>query len=302
VIAPEGTPWARELNNFARDVEASTAGRVRVKWYFGGIAGDELEALERIKRGQLDGEAGATFCEHLAPSMRVTRIWGVLQSRGELSHVMKQLRPALDQEFATNGFVNLGLASFGRVILFTRRPVRTMEDLRGQRMWVWRSDDMGRKMFEGMGVRVVTTELNDAGQAYDERRHDGFSSIAIGALAFQWSSRTPYYSDMTLGMLPACLAVSQRAFNLLSQVDREALRAAGAKLSLRIDDAGDSQEDQLVEKLFEKQGLKRVRPTPQLRQEFLSAARAGRDKLEGIAPDLLERVLTWLADFRSEHR
>ena len=58
-VAPEGTGWAREFKAFARDAEAFSNGQVRVKWYFGGIAGDESVVPERIKRGQLDGEAAA---------------------------------------------------------------------------------------------------------------------------------------------------------------------------------------------------------------------------------------------------
>ena len=47
-IAPEGTSWARELKAFARNLERATDGAVRVKWYLGGVAGDEAEEVERI--------------------------------------------------------------------------------------------------------------------------------------------------------------------------------------------------------------------------------------------------------------
>ncbi|MCA1664398.1 MAG: hypothetical protein LC659_09050, partial [Myxococcales bacterium] len=58
-IAPEGTSWARELKAFARGVEKATDGALRVKWYLGGVAGDEAEELARVERDQLDGGAGA---------------------------------------------------------------------------------------------------------------------------------------------------------------------------------------------------------------------------------------------------
>src|SRR3954463_9025735 len=66
-VAPDGTSWAREARAFAREVENVTANGVRTKWYFGGIAGDEMEELARLRRGQLDGIAGAVYCERLAP-------------------------------------------------------------------------------------------------------------------------------------------------------------------------------------------------------------------------------------------
>ncbi|MGZ3405855.1 MAG: hypothetical protein ACXVAN_05380, partial [Polyangia bacterium] len=46
-IAPDGTEWARLSRNFAREVEQGTDGEVQIKWYFGGIAGDEKEMIAR---------------------------------------------------------------------------------------------------------------------------------------------------------------------------------------------------------------------------------------------------------------
>jgi len=54
-VVPEGTAWWREIRNFQNVVEKETGGQVRLKIYFGGIAGDELEVGERIRREQLDG-------------------------------------------------------------------------------------------------------------------------------------------------------------------------------------------------------------------------------------------------------
>lgn len=62
-VAPEGTGWARLLRSFTRDVESATGGDVKVKWYLGGIAGDEVRVLERIRRDQLDGAALAIVCD-----------------------------------------------------------------------------------------------------------------------------------------------------------------------------------------------------------------------------------------------
>src|SRR3954466_7055760 len=80
-IAPDGTSWARELKAWARGVESGTHGEVKVKWYLGGIAGEETAALDRVDRDQLDGVAGALMCEALAPTLRVMRVPGLIQNR-----------------------------------------------------------------------------------------------------------------------------------------------------------------------------------------------------------------------------
>ena len=50
-VAPEGSGWARELSALARYVEAEAKGALRVKLYFDGVAGDELEMGERMQQG-----------------------------------------------------------------------------------------------------------------------------------------------------------------------------------------------------------------------------------------------------------
>src|SRR5262249_20794068 len=78
-VAPDGSAWARELKAWARDVESTTEGAVHIKIYFGGIAGDELTVLDRIRREQLDGAIGSELCTRLAPSLKVARIIGAFR-------------------------------------------------------------------------------------------------------------------------------------------------------------------------------------------------------------------------------
>jgi TRAP-type C4-dicarboxylate transport system substrate-binding protein len=92
-VAPTGSPWARELTSFARQVESASDGAVKVKFYFNAVAGDEKEELERLRHGQLDGAAsGQLLCEQLAPSLRVSHLPGVFQDRDEASWVLAGLR------------------------------------------------------------------------------------------------------------------------------------------------------------------------------------------------------------------
>src|SRR5439155_699704 len=80
-VAPEGSSWAREGLAFARDVEQRTDGRVRVKVYFGGITGDEVQTIEQARRGRVDAIAsGGMSCLALAPSLRVFRVPGLIRT------------------------------------------------------------------------------------------------------------------------------------------------------------------------------------------------------------------------------
>jgi TRAP-type C4-dicarboxylate transport system substrate-binding protein len=303
-IAPDGSEWARLERSFAREVEHDTDGEVAIKWYFGGIAGGETDMIERIRRGQLDGSAsGGMMCQRLAPSMRVMRIVGLFQSRDEALHALGRLRPRLDGEFARSGFVNLGEAGVGSDIIFSRTPVRTLDELQKTRFWVWDLDEVWLRELPLMGITPVATSPDAAGASYDEARSDGFLAITTAALAFQWSTRARYYSDLRVGYMMGCMVVAQSAFDPLPTHAQQAVRAAAAKFMMRMESMGQQQETALLGGLFERQGLKRVSVSDTFRSAFFAEARAARDKLSAslVPPALLTEVNAWLADYRAEH-
>ena len=90
-IAPQGSAWAREFGAWARDIEAGTKGALRIKMYYSAIGGDEFTVLDRIKRDQLDGGIGSESCTRLGPSLKVTRIFGLFQTRDESFFVLSRL-------------------------------------------------------------------------------------------------------------------------------------------------------------------------------------------------------------------
>jgi TRAP-type C4-dicarboxylate transport system substrate-binding protein len=303
--APPGTGWAREGKAFERDIDELTHGQVRMKWYLGGIAGDELQMLDRIKRDQLDGIASAGMaCQKLAPTMRALRIVGLFQGRDESAYVSGRLKETLDAEFLKAGFVNLGEVGIGPDVIFSRTPVTSMADLRKTRVWIWDLDDVYLRQLTAMGIPVTPRPLEMAGHDYDRGLLDGFLGAPQAALAFQWSAQARYYSDLRPSFLRGCILISSRAYDQLPVAGQLAVKQSAARAIARLEELGRRQDDELMGGLFEKQGLKHLPPSEAFRAEFFATAQAAREKLMGqIVPDLLlQRVLGLLADYRAVHR
>jgi TRAP-type transport system periplasmic protein len=303
--APEGTAWARAMAEFGREVESATNGGIRVKWYFGGVAGDEVESGERLRRGQLDGIAsGSMLCERVAPSMRILRVLGLFQNADEVTYVTNRLRPAIEEEAQRNGMTVLNFASAGPDVLFSRTPIRTFDDFRKARLWRWDLDDVGIAMSREMGLQVIPTPLNEAGKAYDAGRLDGFVAVPVAAVGFQWSVRAHYYvSDLRLGYLMGCLLVANRAFDRLPAEYQQHVRAAGAQLGMRMYEVGRQQDEALLGDGFKRQGLTAVSVGQAFYSRFFAEAQAAGERLgDKLVPKaLFEKVLRMVADYRAEH-
>ncbi|HEY2745473.1 MAG TPA: TRAP transporter substrate-binding protein DctP [Polyangia bacterium] len=302
-IAPTGTGWAREFSAWARDIEAGTHGNLRIKIYFAAIGGDEFTVLDRIKREQLDGAIGSESCVRLAPSLKVTRIFGLFQSREESFYVLTRLAPLIDAEFLKHGFINLGEATLGAELLFTRDPVRDMSDLRKTLLWIWDDDVALRTQAPALGLHVVATPLDAAARAFDDKSVDGFIAIPTAALAFQWSAQAKYLTNLDLSYRNGCVFFASRAFDALPIESQRYVREATGKLRQRLDDLTVRQDAALVGGLFARQGLKTVPVSDRFRLEFFSEAREMRAHIASqlVPQRILDEVLSWLADYRAEH-
>jgi TRAP-type C4-dicarboxylate transport system substrate-binding protein len=301
-LAPQGTGWAREMNSFARDVALVTNGQVAVKWYLGGIAGDDAEAAKRIERDQLDGlGAGSWQCERWAPSITVTRLPGLFRNREESKYVTARLRSTFDEEFKKSGFVFLGDAQLGAGMLFSRKPVHSMNELRQLKLWTLDADPVRTRLMSALGLSLTTLPFAQARPAYEAGRIDGFLAPPTAGLAFQWSTQARYLVDLPTDYIIACVVVSTRAFDRLPFEHQRAVRAAAAKFMARFEDVGMHTDDELVGGLFERQGLKVIHHDDRFRADFEAAGRAAWEKLdEPTIPRLLiKQVQAILTAYRA---
>ena len=301
-VAPEGTSWARELKAVSRDVAGQTHGALEVKWYFGGIAGDDVQAADRIARHQLDGLAsGGMMCERVSPLMRAAHV--VTLTRPESYYVINRLSSQIREEFVRAGYVFLGSGSLGPDVLFTREPVRDLADLKRVRLWIWDLDDAIRMQMPELGLKSVPMPINDAARAYDRGKIDGFVALPGAALAFQWSAQARYLSNLRMGFVSGCVLLSRPVYDALPLESRQALEAAVAKMQARFEDLEQQQDAALLGGVFEHQGLHAIPVSAAFQEAYTKAARAAQKRLgEKLVPKAqLDRVIEVLDELHHQH-
>jgi TRAP-type C4-dicarboxylate transport system substrate-binding protein len=301
-VAPDGTAWARELKAFGREVQQVTSNELSIKWYLSGIAGDELAQHQRVQRDQLDGiVSGGVLCQRLAPTMRAIAVASMFRDRHEADFVVNQLRPTINAEMLSSGYVMVGPAGMGFSVLFSRTPIRTMSDVRRFRPWLWSLDDTMRRQLEAMGLSIVQLPVEEAGRAYDDRRVDGFVALPSAAMAFQWSAQARYVTDLKVGYLTGCMILSRRAWDSLSHDEQQTMYSAVAKLRVRIEEVSDQTDHTLLGGLLARQGLTSITAPPALEAEFMDSARKTIPVLERVMPPgTMQRVRQLIAEYRQQ--
>jgi TRAP-type C4-dicarboxylate transport system substrate-binding protein len=302
--APKGTSWAKDLQAFASDVETRTKGRVKVKLYLGGVAGDESAVEKRIVKGQLEGEfSGGPMCNAVMPSMRVFELPGMFSSQDEAVHVGAQLYATLQDEAKASGYRLLATGSVGPLLVFSKTPVSSLDDLRKLKLWAWDDNTEFIDVMRAMNMTLTPAPLDGAQALLDAGKIDGFWATPLAALAFQWYVGTSYLIEVPAGFLMGCALVRQDAMDRIASEDEEVIMSAAAKLSARIDQDNASGDAELLGGVFEKQGLKKLVPSQKMWAEYFQAAREAREKVSDklLPKALLPRVNEILGDYRAEH-
>src|SRR5262249_54386860 len=84
-LAPEGSLWMSLFHEWGKKIEEHSTGKLRVKFYAGGVAGDERDAVRKMRLGQINAAAVTAIGLGLIQSeVRVLELPMMIQSYEEL--------------------------------------------------------------------------------------------------------------------------------------------------------------------------------------------------------------------------
>lgn len=301
--APDGSAWAREFRAWSRDVDAHTQGEVQIKWYFGAIAGGEIEVMNRMERGQIDGTAsGGGLCQKLSPTQRAMRVQGLLQSHQEGTWLLGHLNDKVAKEFLEHGMVFLGGPVIGREVVFSRDEIKSFDELEKRRLWRWDVDYAGIALSRAAGLRIVPEPLPETLHAVENGALDGFLAIPSTMLAFQLLPKVRYVLDWPHSYLIGCLLIDQRAFDRMSFAQQQAVRTDGIKAILRVDEVARMTDETLLGGLLQKQGIAVERTPDKMKSELQAAMHDAHKRIGGDVPPIDDAIVRELDELLAAHR
>lgn len=238
-MAPDGSAWYKALSEMGAAWSASTAGRVELRIYPGGTAGDEAAVVRKMRIGQLDA-AGITIVGlgEIDPSFDAFGIPMLFRSYGELRGVLDELRPYYEAKLADKGFVLLNWANGGWAHLFSKQPIRTLDDLKRAKLYVSAGDEDLVEWWKDNGFQPRALAPTDIMTGLETGMIDAMVTTPLVAMAMQWYKRMPNMHQLPLGPLVGANIVTQRAWEKISSEDRREML-----------DAAERSEDQIFDKI-----------------------------------------------------
>ncbi|HSM12667.1 MAG TPA: TRAP transporter substrate-binding protein DctP [Thermoanaerobaculia bacterium] len=300
-LAPQGSVWDTSLREMAARWAKETGGRVELRLYPGGVSGDEMDTVRKMRIGQFQGAAlSVAGLAEIEPAFKLFHVPLLVDSWDELGHVLAGLRPDLERRLEERGYVLLLWGHGGWVHLFSRQPIRTIDDLKGQKMFVWAGDDATVQLWRRNGFQPVPLAATDVLIGLETGMIDVVPTTPIAALSLQWYRQTPYMQNLGLAPLVGAVVVSKKSWEKIPAPDREKLLAAARAAEQRLWAEIPKQDAEALEQMKQR-GLNVVEVPEAARSAWREAADrfVGEVRTEDVPPAILAAARAAIAEFRA---
>ena len=234
-LSPDGTFWMKQMRAGAKEIKRQTQGRVKFKFYPGGVMGNDDNVLRKIRIGQLHG--GAITIGNLSQAVPDTTIYGLpflFSSVDEAEQIRKSADPLLSALIEDNGFVNFGFAQGGFTYLMSKHRITSFDDLKQQKSWVHEGSDVGFSVFRYVDITPISLPLSDVLTGLQTGLINNVITSPIGALVLQWHTHINYVVDLPLNYLSAMMVIDKKVFSKLSEADQLIVRQVMSNAYKRI--------------------------------------------------------------------
>ena len=252
-IAPAGTPWSDSLEEIKARVAKESNDKTKIKVFLGGQLGGELEILQKIRRGNIEG--GGLTCAAMAsiiPELDLLEVPFLFESSAEADFILDNyLLEPFSKLFAAKGFVMVTWAENGwRSIGHKTKLVKKPEDLKAMKIRSQESK-VHLAFWKKLQASPVAIAVPEVLPALQTGVVEGFDNTPLFTLAAEWQTAIKFYTVTNHIYQPGAIIYSKKFWDKISEADRKVLmgpgnnQAAGIRSNVR--KLGDSLIDVLKE-------------------------------------------------------
>ena len=275
-IAPANTSWHKALTDMGDAWLRDTGGRVKLTVYAGGVQGSEEATLRMMRPGIETMQAGLYTSGGLATIDEAFNVMGMpffFESDEEELAVQTRLSPLFEQRLNAKGFHLLNWGTGGWVQIFSKKPLKTLDDVKASKLYTSKGDDKMVQWYTRNGFHPVAllpsdipAQLKLATGLIDTTPYPPYV-----ALASQIYRDAKYMLDAKLAPLVGATIISNETWKKISADDQAKITAAAKALEARVRADGPKQDaDSLA--AMKTRGLDVTVPDARAQADFRAAS------------------------------
>lgn len=302
-LVPDGSSWYLILKELGEKWKAVSGGRVTVRLFPGGVAGDDPDVVRKMRLGTLN--AGVLTSVGVAEIDRSVYALGVplmYDSSEEVYYVLEKMRPQLEAGIEAKGFVVLNWADVGWVHFFTQKPVAVPDDLRALKLFTWAGDADSVSVWRSAGFNPVPLPATEIATALQTGLVNALGSPPQVAVISQFFNNAKNMTDLRWQVLLGATLITKSTWDKIPADVRPALleasREAGRRLQKEVKDAEQKDVDAM-----KKRGLNVIAVSARQRAEWQKLTEKLYPSIRGriVPADAFDEALRFRDEYRKQN-
>jgi len=303
-LAPANTTWHKALLDMGSTWSKETQGRVTLTVFPGGVQGEELTTIRKMRPGIETLQAAFLTAAGLADLDEAFNVFAIpffLESDDEALAVEKKLTPLFEQKLQAKGFHLLSWGTGGWIQIFSKKPLRTLADMKAAKLFTTKGADKWLQWYVANGFHPVA--LLPADIPAQLKLTTGLIDTAPNppylALSLQIFRDAKYMLDLHIAPLTGALIMSNTAWNRIAPEDRAKVTAAAQALEKRVRAEAPAQDAESVKQMAAR-GLQVITLDAKAAGEFRTAANQLMGTMRGgmVPADIYDMAVQARDEFR----
>ncbi len=300
-VAPPGTSFHKNVEDLAAAWAKAPGGGVGLNIY-PGTQGGEPQIVRRMRVNQLQGAmlTGIGMSQINESVTALQLLPGEFQSWEEVDHVRARLEKRLESIFLKEGYIILFWGDAGWVRFFSTTPITAIQNLKSMRVY---ASSGTPKAFELLKSYYTPVEL-EPDKILLSLRNGMIDAVPIPpflANFAQVATKADHMLNLKWAPVVGAMVVTKSAWDKLPAPTQAYLLETSRKAGEKIRADSRREDDEAIQAMTAKQGLKVTTLAPDAEKEWRSEVRKVLPKIRGeiIPADMFDEVQAALKEFRS---
>jgi len=235
-VHPAGYPTVVAVENMGKKLSAASNGRISFQMFPGSVLGGEKEMIEQTQVGAI--QLLRTSLGPVGPVVPEVNVFNMPFVFRNIAHMRAVIDGPIGQELLDKisaspaRMVGLAWMDGGSRSLYTKKPVRKPEDLKGQKVRM-----MGNPLFvdtmNAMGGNGISMGYGEVFSALQTGVIDGAENNPPSLFtANHFKAGAKYYTQTNHLIIPELLVMSKVAWDKLSPADQAAVKKAAREAQM----------------------------------------------------------------------
>ena len=299
-LVPDGSSWHQILKETAEKWKTVSGGRVSVRLFPGGVAGDDPDVVRKMRLGTLNAavltSVGVAEIDRSVYALGVPLMY---DSYDEVYYVLEKMRPRLEASLEAKGFVVLNWVDGGWVRFFAQQPVAVPDDLKAMKLFSWAGDAQAVELWRSAGFNPVPLPSTEISTALQTGLVTALGSPPQIAVITQYFMRAKNMTALRWQLLLGASLITKSAWEKIPADIRPALLEAAQADGKRLQEEVRKSEDKDIAEM-QKRGLNVVAVDAKARALWQKTAEGLYPKVRGaiVPAEAFDEALR----FRDEYR